>query len=201
MIKKHQITGVLLAGGRGTRMGHVNKGLQLFQEKPMALHVLDRLLPQVNQILINANENIIEYAQFGMVVCPDVTTGFLGPLAGIEAGLKQCQTPFLLSAPCDCPFIPDNLASLLSEGLFSADADIAIAKTQEEAQGKVYFQRHPVFSLMRTELIDDLSIFIANGGRKVDEWLNQRKTVEVLFTDNTRFLNFNTLQDLQRFSS
>ncbi|MFZ6846725.1 molybdenum cofactor guanylyltransferase MobA [Undibacterium sp. RuRC25W] len=201
MIEKPQITGLILAGGRGTRMGQVNKGLQHFQGRPMALHVLERLMPQVSKVIINANQDIQDYEKFGVDVYPDVIAGFAGPLAGIETGLIQCKTPFLLSVPCDSPFLPMDLAARLLEKLSINNADVAIATTIENRQGEKFLQRHPVFALIRTSSIKDLSVFIAHGGRKVDGWLEQRQTVEVLFPDNSNFANLNTLQDLQRFSS
>src|SRR5438067_13477822 len=106
MNMKASISGLILAGGRGTRMGHVDKGLQAFRGKPMAAHVLERLAPQVAAVAINANQNLATYADFGVPVWVDETTGFAGPLAGLEAGLRHCATDYLLTAPCDSPFLP-----------------------------------------------------------------------------------------------
>jgi len=201
MIEKHLITGLILAGGQGTRMGRVNKGLQILDGKPMVQHVLERLNDQVGTMLINANQDLARYAEFGVTVCQDITEGFPGPLAGIEAGLRQCDTPFLLSAPCDSPFLPLDLVQRLSEDLLRKQADIAIATTTEQKHGTTYCQRHPVFALMNVSVANQLSQFIVGGGRKVDLWLDQCKTVEVAFPDSHHFLNVNTLHELQQFST
>jgi molybdopterin molybdotransferase len=187
------ISGLVLAGGRGTRMGHVDKGLQPFGGSTMVAHVLERLRPQVATIAINANQNLDAYGAFGVPVWPDDTPGFAGPLAGLEAGLRRCATPYLLSAPCDSPFLPADLAARLLRGLEDAGADLALAVTEENGLR----QPHPVFCLVRTDKAEVLSSYLAAGGRRMDGWYPQLKVAEVLFEDADAFRNINTRDELQ----
>src|SRR5881398_3033689 len=145
-MNKESISGLILAGGRGTRMGHVDKGLHPFGGSTMAENVLARLQPQVAGLAINANQNLERYAAFGVPVWQDDSQGFLGPLAGLETGLRRCTTPFLLTAPCDSPFLPADLGARLLAGLEALDAELAVAVTQENGQR----QPHPVFCLLKT---------------------------------------------------
>lgn len=192
-IATEHITGLILAGGRGTRMGEVDKGLQPFRGYPMVMHVLMRLAPQVGHVLINANQNLAAYESLGHPVVIDTLQGHAGPLAGLHAGLSQCETEYLLSAPCDSPFLPHDLAGRLAEGLAAARADVAIAKTGT--------QTHPVFCLVRTSLIDHLGAFLAGGGRKIDAWTGSLAFTEVAFDDEQAFRNINTLDELKRFEA
>lgn len=193
MQKNEQISALILAGGRGSRMGHVDKGLQPFRGTTMVQHVLERLAPQVGAIAINANQNLSAYAAFGAPVWPDETTGFAGPLAGLEAGLRHCATPYMVSVPCDSPFLPRDLAARLFHALQSQGADIALAVTQEAGMRK---QPHPVFCLVRTSLLPVLSRYLAEGGRKMDGWYADLKVAEVVFDDGDAFRNINTLDEL-----
>jgi molybdopterin molybdotransferase len=193
MTQQASISGLILAGGRGTRMGQVDKGLQPFRGKPMAAHVLERLAPQVAQVAINANQNQDTYAALGVPVWPDDLAGFMGPLAGMEAGMRRCQTEYLLTAPCDSPFLPPDLASKLLAALREQDADLAFAVTQEPGQRP---QPHPVFCLVKTALLPILSRYLAEGGRRMDGWYQDLKVVEVLFDDADAFRNINTLEEL-----
>jgi molybdopterin molybdotransferase len=193
-MNKESISGLLLAGGRGTRMGHVDKGLQPFGGTTMAAHVLARLAPQVAALAINANQNLDTYAAFGLPVWPDDTPGFAGPLAGLEAGLRRCTTPYLLTAPCDSPFLPADLAARLLESLQREDADLAVAVTEENGLR----QPHPVFCLLKTGLAPVLSNYLAAGGRRMDGWYPQIKVAEVLFEDAQAFRNINTREELQQ---
>jgi molybdopterin molybdotransferase len=174
-------------------MGHVDKGLQPFRGTTMVQHVLERLAPQVGAIAINANQNLSAYAAFGAPVWPDETTGFAGPLAGLEAGLRHCATPYMISAPCDSPFLPRDLAARLFHALQSQGADVALAVTQEAGMRK---QPHPVFCLVRTSLLPVLSRYLAEGGRKMDGWYADLKVAEVVFDDGDAFRNINTLDEL-----
>jgi molybdopterin-guanine dinucleotide biosynthesis protein A len=192
-IDKEQITGLILAGGKGTRMGSVDKGLQMFRSKPMVEHVLQRLQPQVGKLIINANRHLDMYEVFGVPVCPDEISGFAGPLAGLHAGLSHCETPYLVTAPCDSPFLPIDLVDKLSEALIAAQADIAVAVTGDGATQ----QRHPVFCLLSTHLKDDLADYLGKGGRKMDAWFAMHRQAEVHFADEPAFVNMNTLIDLQ----
>jgi molybdopterin molybdotransferase len=187
------ISGLVLAGGRGTRMGHVDKGLQPFGGATMVAQVLERLRPQVASVAINANQNLDAYGAFGVPVWPDDTPGFAGPLAGLEAGLRRCATPYLLTAPCDSPFLPADLAARLHAGLQDADADLALAVTEENGLR----QPHPVFCLVKADKAEVLSRYLAAGGRRMDGWYPQIKVVEVLFEDAAAFRNINTLDELR----
>jgi molybdopterin molybdotransferase len=194
MSKYESISGLILAGGRGTRMGHVDKGLQPFRGKPMAAHVLERLAPQVATVAINANQNPGAWASFGVPVWADDTPGFAGPLAGLEAGMRRCRTPYLLTAPCDSPFLPLDLAKCLFAALQAEDADVAYAATQEAG---MLPQAHPVFCLVKTSLLPILSEYLAKGGRKMDGWYKNLKAIEVIFDDADAFRNINTLDELR----
>lgn len=196
MTKYESISGLILAGGRGTRMGNVDKGLQTLRGKPMAAHVLERLAPQVATTAINANQNLDAWAGFGVPVWTDDRPGFPGPLAGLEAGMRRCRTPYLLTAPCDSPFLPTDLAKCLYAALEAEDADLAYAATQEEG---MLPQAHPVFCLVKTSLLPILSAYLAAGGRKMDGWYKNLKAIEVIFEDASAFRNINTLDELREF--
>lgn len=183
-----KITGLILAGGLGRRMGGRDKGLQPFRGRPMAAWAIERLAPQVDALLINANQNLEAYAAFGYPVVPDRIGGFAGPLAGLHTGLLACGTPLLVTAPCDSPFLPGDLVEKLNAALQAAGADIAVAKTGA--------QPHPVFSLVRREALDGLTAFLESGGRKVDAWYAALKVAEVPFADEAAFANINTLEEL-----
>jgi molybdenum cofactor guanylyltransferase len=185
------ITGLILAGGLGTRMGSIDKGLQPFRNVPMVTHVMQRLAPQVNGILINANQNIATYRQFGAPVYPDHTPDYAGPLAGMQTGLIHCQTDYLVTVPCDSPFLPHDLAERLYDALQSQQADLAIAVTDEGKQ--------PVFCLLKKSLLPHLTAYLESGKRKVGEWTSSLKCAEVYFADEAAFRNINTLEDLRTF--
>jgi molybdopterin-guanine dinucleotide biosynthesis protein A len=191
------ITGLILAGGRGTRMGTVDKGLQAFGGKPMVAHVMERLAPQVGGLMINANQNLDTYRTFGFPVVPDQVPGFAGPLAGLQAGLAHCATPYLVTAPCDSPFLPDDLVGRLSEAVLQANADLAVAITGEGTTR----QPHPVFCLLKSSLLPSLETYLAQGGRKVDAWYASLRVAEVKFDDEAAFRNINTLEELQRYQA
>ena len=191
---KKLITGLILAGGRGSRMGNVDKGLQPFRGKPMAQHAIERLLPQVGSVMVNANRNLERWLELAAPVWADETPGFAGPLAGLEAGLRHCVTPWLLAVPCDSPFLPPDLAERLSAAAEQADADLAFAVTREPGMRP---QPHPVFCLVKTSRLPVLSRYLAEGGRRMDGWYTDLKAVEVLFEDADAFRNINTLDELQ----
>lgn len=196
---KQDITGIILAGGRGSRMGGADKGLQNFRGMPLALHTLMRLGPQVGEVMINANRNLSAYESFGAPVWPDGISGFAGPLAGFLVGLEQCETEYLVTVPCDTPLFPQDLVQRLGEALERDGADIAMAAAREE-DGQVRSQ--PVFSLMKRDLLESLVKFTHEGGRKIDAWTGQHKTVLVPFDregdDPSAFFNANTLAELHR---
>ena len=184
-----RVTGLILAGGQGRRMGGVDKGLQPLRGRPMVAWVLERLAPQVTEVIVNANQNQAEYARLGCRVVGDEIGGFAGPLAGLQAGLKANVHPFLVTVPCDSPFLPRDLVQRLHAALIANHADLAVAKTGD--------QPHPVFSLVRESLAGHLTKFLAGGGRKIDTWYASLKVVEVPFDDQPdAFSNINTPADL-----
>ncbi|MFC7299984.1 molybdenum cofactor guanylyltransferase MobA [Herminiimonas aquatilis] len=192
-----QITGLILAGGRGTRMGTVDKGLQLFRDAPMALHVLMRLSPQVGDVMINANQNIAPYEGFGVPVWQDEMQGFAGPLAGLQTGMAHCETDYLVTAPCDSPFLPKDLVARLAAGLEEKNADLAVAVTGEGESR----QPHPVFCLAKASLLPHLTLYLQEGGRKFDAWYASLTVAEVHFDDEDAFRNINTLDDLRKYEA
>jgi molybdopterin-guanine dinucleotide biosynthesis protein A len=184
------VTGLILAGGKGSRMGGVDKGLQVFRSKRLVDHVFERLAPQVGGVIINANQNHEEYKSFGVRVVSDAIGGFAGPLAGLHAGLSVSKRPFLASAPCDSPFLPTDLVERLYNRLDETGAELAVAKTGD--------QPHPAFSLMRRGVLDHLGDFLKAGGRKIDAWYATLNVVEVAFDDEAEaFSNVNTQEELQ----
>lgn len=187
------ITGLILAGGRGSRMGSIDKGLVPLAGKPMVVHVLERLAPQVQRMLINANQNQDTYAAFGTPVWPDAMPDFAGPLAGLQTGLMHCETPYLVTAPCDSPFLPPDLVARLAQALQAQDAELAVAITGEGATR----QPHPVFCLAKASLLPHLTAFLEGGGRKVDRWYATLRVAEVHFADEAAFRNINTLAELR----
>ena len=200
MSQTNHITGLILAGGRGTRMGHVDKGLQPFRGMTMVAHVLKRLTPQVQQMAINANQNHEDYAVFGVPVWPDDLDGFAGPLAGLETGLRHCETNYLVTAPCDSPFLPPDLVARLWHALEAENADLALAETEElDSSGALRIQAHPVFALVKTAALPHLSAYLAAGGRRMDGWYDAIKVTRVRFEDASAFRNINTLRELQQF--
>jgi molybdenum cofactor guanylyltransferase len=196
-IERSQISGLILAGGRGSRMGHVDKGLQPFRGMPMAQHVIQQLAPQVASLMINANQNLADYQGFGLPLWPDEMSGFAGPLAGLQTGLLHCATPYLVTAPCDSPFVPADLVNRLAQGLAQQDADLAVALTGAGATR----QAHPVFCLAKTALLPHLTAYLQGGGRKFDGWYASLKVAEVHFADEAAFRNINTLDDLRKFEA
>ena len=199
------ITGLILAGGRGSRMGGIDKGLQNFHGLPLALQTLMRLQLQsqpLQEVLINANRNLSAYESLGVPVWPDSIDGFAGPLAGFVTGLERCQTPLLLTVPCDTPLFPRDLVERLVHALDSDGADLAMAAAPE-ADGTVRPQ--PVFCLLKTELLESLVKFIQGGGRKIDAWTAQHRCAIVPFNlpgDNPQaFANANTLAELQQLEA
>jgi molybdopterin-guanine dinucleotide biosynthesis protein A len=185
-----EVTGVVLAGGQGSRMGGVDKGLQPFRGKPMVAHVIERLAPQVGEILVNANRNPQDYAAFGHRVIADEIEGFAGPLAGFERGLAHAAGRLIITVPCDSPFLPQDLVARLRDALERGEAQLAVAKTGD--------QPHPVFSLMRRDVHASLREFLTSGQRKIDKWYSALKVVEVPFDDEAdAFLNINTREELK----
>ena len=192
-IPRDDITGLILAGGRGSRMGGVDKGLQNHRGIPLAMHALMRLERQVGHIMINANRNLGAYDAFGVPVWPDALADYPGPLAGFLAGLERCETHYLVTVPCDTPDFPDDLVERLAAALVANDAEIAMAATRN-AEG---IQVQPVFCLMHTSVMESLVRFTQSGQRKIDKWTAHHRCVEVPFDDEAAFFNANTMQELQ----
>jgi molybdenum cofactor guanylyltransferase len=184
-----KISAIILAGGLATRMNGLDKGLIKLQNKTLVQHVVERLTPQVDEILVNANREIAHYEDFNLPILQDDNPGFIGPLAGFSLGLTHCQYDYLLTTPCDSPQIPSDLSSRLLKALLDKDADIATAKSG----GYV----HPVFCLMKKSVLPSLSNYLAQGGRKVSVWQKSLKYVEVDFNDcDEAFVNLNTFEEL-----
>ena len=195
MISPEQITGLILAGGRAQRMGGIDKGLIPFNGTPLIASAITRLKSQVGPILINANRNITKYASYGFPVIMDETPDFSGPLAGFAAGLQACQTPYLLTIPCDSPLLPTDLASKLATEMTRGDFQLVYASSRE-ADGKVWAQ--PVFCLMRADLQEPLKTFLQKGDLKIDRWFKELRSSTVVFDDVQVFANVNTPEELKR---
>lgn len=188
------VTGLILAGGQGRRMGGVDKGLQLLRGKPMAQWVLERLSPQVDEVLVNANQNVESYAGLGCPIVTDSVAGFAGPLAGLQSGLAHARHELVVTVPCDSPFLPHDLVARLRSALERAGADLAVAKTGA--------QPHPVFCLCRRGLLAHLTAFLGAGGRKIDAWYATLHLAEAAFDDEAAgFANINTAEELAAFES
>ena len=202
MIGASEITGLVLAGGRGTRMGGVDKGLQNFRGTPLALNALMRLQMQegglMGDFMVNANRNLAAYEAFGHPVWPDTLADYAGPLAGFMTGLAHCETPWLLTVPCDTPLFPMDLVQRLASAFENETTEIAMAAAREE-DGQL--RRQPVFCLLRADLLGSLVAFTQAGGRKIDRWTDQHHTVVIPFDrsgdDPQAFFNANTLAELQ----
>ncbi|ROH84101.1 molybdenum cofactor guanylyltransferase [Pseudomethylobacillus aquaticus] len=189
----HPISGLILAGGLARRMGGLDKGLADYRARPMIVSVLERLRPQVSEVLINANRHQTQYAAFGHPVISDHITDFAGPLAGIAAGMRASRHALLLCVPCDAPLLAADLAPRLLAALLETDAEIAVASSAGQTQ--------PVFCLCRTQLLPGLQQFLQQGGRKVDHWQNSIKCVHVRFDDASAFCNINTLDELEALAA
>ena len=182
-----KVTGIILAGWHGKSMGELDKGLQNFRGAPMTLHVLMRLAPQVADVMINANHNLGPYEGFGVSVWPNEIAGVSTALAGIQTGLLHCDTEFMVSVPCDAPFVPLNLVQQLAQGLQGLhkqqDADLSIAVTGAGATR----QAHPLFCLMNSTLLEHLTQYLRAGGHELDAWHASLKVAEVHFDDEAAF--------------
>jgi molybdopterin-guanine dinucleotide biosynthesis protein A len=175
-------------------MGGVDKGLQNHNGVPLALHALLRLQPQVGAAMINANRNLGAYESMGVPVWPDVQSDFPGPLAGVLVALERCETPYLVTVPCDTPNFPLDLVERLAHALDSEQAEIAMAATR--ANGEVTAQ--PVFCLLKSELLESLIQYLQGGQRKIDRWTALHRVATVVFDDASAFDNANTAEELRR---
>lgn len=185
-----KVSAIILAGGRATRMNSLDKGLIRLQKKPLVQHVIERVMPQVDEILLNANREIEQYKTFNLPILQDDNPDFIGPLAGFSLGLKHCSHDYLLAAPCDSPLIPADLVARLMKALLENGADIAIAKSGG--------YNHPVFCLMKKSVLPSLTTYLEQGERKVSTWQKSLKYIEVEINDcDDAFVNVNTFEELE----
>lgn len=175
LFRPQDITGIILSGGRSSRMGGTDKGLVDFRGTPMVQHVIQAMESQVDTLLINANRNTDKYAAFGYRVVPDITEGYLGPLAGMASGMSKATTPFVVTAPCDCPLVGVDLVRRLYVAVRQEGAQIGVAHDGKRA--------HPVFALIQRDLFPDLLAFLESGERKIDRWYARHRVTTVLFDD------------------
>jgi molybdopterin-guanine dinucleotide biosynthesis protein A len=196
-IPRTDITGIILAGGLGRRMSAdgrgLDKGLQRFRGRPMAAHAIERLLPQVGLVAINANRNADQWAALGLPVFCDRIPDFAGPLAGLHAAMAFATTPWLMTVPCDSPFLPHDLVIRLARAAADNTAQVAVARTGD--------QPHPVFALVKRSLEPDLAAFLASGRRRIDAWYAPLRVAEVDFADEHAFVNLNTADELRQFDT
>ncbi|WP_297892686.1 molybdenum cofactor guanylyltransferase MobA [Shewanella sp.] len=189
-----RIDAVILAGGMARRMGGDDKGLVELNGKTMIEHTIDRIKPQVKEILINANRNQTRYAEFGFKVISDEHTGFLGPLAGMISAMGQTEADYLLVVPCDCPLLPLDLVPRMLAAINTEDAEIAVASDGEYEQ--------PVVLLLKPCLRDSMKAFLEAGERKVDFWYAKHHFVVESFADQANaFVNVNTPEQKQRLAA
>ncbi len=189
-VPREAITAVIMAGGKGRRMGGQDKGLLEVGGRPLIEYVRDALQPQVGRILINANRNRERYEGFGCPVIEDISGGYLGPLVGMASGLATSESDYLLAVPCDSPLVPEGLAERLYLALQSTGAQIAVAHDGSRMQ--------PVFSLLKRDLLPDLRQYLEHGGRKIDTWYAQHPTALADFSEYPdAFLNINTEEERQ----
>jgi molybdenum cofactor guanylyltransferase len=202
-IQQGDITALVLAGGRATRMGGVDKGLQTFNDVPLALHALNRLQRTPSLLIaayaVNANRHLDLYETWGYPVWPDTLPDQPGPLAGMLTGLRHCTTRYLLTLPCDAPNFPIDIIERLAQAFQEApETEIAVASAPDELG---VLRRQPVFALTQVKLAERLEDYIRGGGRKVGHWMGQQRSVEVPFNrpgdDSAAFANINTLESLR----
>ncbi|MCG8324823.1 MAG: molybdenum cofactor guanylyltransferase [Thiotrichales bacterium] len=193
-IVNNEITAVILAGGRARRMGGEDKGLIKLNGRPMLEYIIEALQSQAGRLIINANRNISRYREYGIPVVQDETADFQGPLAGIASAMRISTGSYLLTVPCDSPYLPQDLGNRLGTALIDHAADISVANNGERLQ--------PVFALLKTALLDSLENYLQRGERKIDLWYKQHRIIEVDFSDNPEaFLNINTPEDILMMES
>ena len=185
------VTGIILAGGMGRRMNGADKGLVTLQQQHMIGWVIDILQPNVSEVIINANRNVADYEKFAARVVKDSIDGFQGPLAGFEAGLCAASTDWVYTCPCDSPRQSPALLPHMFAAVIENDAEIGVAFDGERT--------HPVFSLVRTELLQSLRTYLEAGERKIDRWFAQHKLLTVDCSEySASFVNINTEEELKR---
>jgi molybdenum cofactor guanylyltransferase len=183
------ISAIILSGGRATRMNGADKGLVLLQQKPLIKHVIERLTPQADEILINANRELTQYQALGYPLLQDEVEDFLGPLAGFSLGLQHAKHDYVLTVPCDSPLLPVDLAQRLMAELVEHKAEIAVATSEGST--------HPVFCLCKKTVLPSLTAYLQQDERRVSAWQKSQQYIEVDFSDcNEAFTNLNTFEDL-----
>jgi molybdenum cofactor guanylyltransferase len=187
------ISCIILSGGQAKRMDGIDKGLARLDDKPLIGHVIDRIAPQVDELMINANRELAQYQTFNLPILKDENNHFIGPLAGFSLGLAHAKYDYVLIVPCDSPKLPLKLASQLQQALTQNNADIAVASSGGHA--------HPVICLMRKSVSQSLARFIALGERKVSQWQKSLNYIEVAFSNDNEFVNVNTLVALTALKS
>ena len=192
-----RVTGLVLAGGQGSRMEGRDKGLVEFQGQSLAQRAMDRLRPQVSQLLVSANRNQAHYERLGVRVLGDSLEGFQGPLAGMLVGLEHCETEWLQVVPCDVPFFPLNLVERL---VTAADNEGCVAAYPLSPSEDGRQQRQPVFLCVKSTAVSGLRDYLSSGGRKIDEWVRSVGVAQVPFDSNSAFANANTLEELKALS-
>jgi molybdenum cofactor guanylyltransferase len=186
--EKNNITAVVLAGGRGRRLGGLDKGLLSLEGKPLIEHIIDAIKPQAGTIIINANRNRQEYSAYGYPVISDDMTDYQGPLAGFAAALSACKTDYIITLPCDGPTVPPDLVSRLAEALINQNAELAVAHDGTRMQR--------VYALIPCALLDSLQAFLDTGDRTVGLWYAQHNVAQADFSDvPDTFFNINTEED------
>ena len=187
---KSDITGVILAGGQARRMGGQDKGLVMLNGKPMVEIIIDIIKPQTAKLLINANRNHDRYSQYDLELVADELSGFCGPLAGMASALKTINTDYMVTAPCDSPFIPLDLVQRLADALENKSTEISVAHDGERIQ--------PVFCMLKKTLLQSLTDYLAAGERKIDRWFKQHDFAIADFSDKPEtFDNINTHEDVE----
>lgn len=190
VIDQSQITGVVLAGGRARRMGGIDKGLVEICGKPMCELVIELLSPQVETILVNANRNHDEYKNFGVSVIEDYFSGYLGPLAGIASAMRVAQTPWVITVPCDGPFLNSDYVRRMSERV-TLETKVVVARDSERLQ--------PTYMLANSDVVDDLNSFLKSGERKIDKWFIKHNYSTCDFSDSPRcFVNINSDEERRK---
>lgn len=186
---RRDVTGVILAGGLGRRMGRQDKGLLMLSGRPLIAHIIEALRPQVHSLIINANRNLDSYDKFGLPVVADLAGGYLGPLAGMASVMQTASTPYVLAVPCDSPLVPPDLCARLHRALNKAGADISVADDGNRIQ--------PVFVLLRRKLLPDLLDYLDKGGRKLETWYGKHHLAQADFSHRPEtFCNINTPEEL-----
>ena len=190
----HDITAVILAGGKARRMNGEDKGLITLRGRAMIDYIIAALRPQAGTVIINANRNRQQYGSFGLPVIADILDDYLGPLVGMATGMRNSETPYIVTTPCDSPFIPDTLVETLYHALADKQAEISVAHDGVRMQ--------PVFALLRRHLLDSMIAYLRSGESKIDTWYATHRTALADFSDDTSmFLNVNTPEDRQQLES